>query len=62
MDGVSVSTPCTNVYHLQEKQLALYLAFLDVAKAYDSEDRETRPLKGLCVIKLLHKTPHIQSN
>ena len=67
----SVSTPFTKVCHLQKKQLALYLAFLDVAKAYDSVDKETLwkifcamavLLKKLCVIKLLYETPDIKSN
>ena len=37
MSGVSVSTLFTNERHLQEKHLVFYLAFLDVAKAYDSD-------------------------
>ena len=37
MSGVSVSTLFTNARHLQGKNLTFYLAFLDVAKAHDSD-------------------------
>ena len=49
--------------HCREKRLALYLAFLDIAKAYDSVDRNTLwnilctigiPPKILSLIKLLY--------
>ena len=49
--------------HCREKQVALYLAFLDIAKAYDSVDRETLwkilcsigiPPKILSLIKLFY--------
>ena len=71
MKGMSVSTPFTNVCHLQEKQLDIYLAFIDVAKAYDSLDTETLgkilyaigvPLKRRRLTKAPHETPDIKSN
>ena len=49
--------------HCREKQVALYLAFLDIAKVYDSVDRETLwkilcsigiPPKILSLIKLFY--------
>jgi sorting nexin-29 len=49
--------------HCREKQIPLYLAFLDIAKAYDSVDRETLwkilhsigiPPKMLALIRMLY--------
>ena len=55
MNGMSVSTSFTNVCHLQQKHLAFYLAFLDVAKAYDSDPlRNWHPPENTMLIKLLY--------
>ena len=55
MSGVSVSTLFTNELHLQEKTFSILFAFLEVAKAYDSDAlRNWHPPKILELIKLLY--------
>ena len=57
MSGVSVSTLFTNERHLQKKKktFGILFAFLEVAKAYDSDAlRNWHPPKILELIKLLY--------